>query len=76
MVGAQKAITDIIGQGGVSVVCAQGDIIPNMVAWLSATGRLPIDGDIKAKKGSVWVLSFNEGRLTGADYLPSALPVR
>ena len=76
MVGAQKAITDIIDQGGVSVVCAQGDIIPNMVAWLSATGRLPIDGDIKAKKGSVWVLSFNEGRLTGADYLPSALPVR
>lgn len=76
MVDAQKAVMAAVEQGGVSVICSQGDIIPNMVAWLSATGRLPIDGDIKAKKGSVWVLSFNEGRLTGADYLPSALPVR
>ena len=32
--------------------------------------------DIKAKKSSVWVLSFNGGELTGADYLPSPLPVR
>ena len=76
MVGAQKAITEVIEQGGVSVVCARGEVIPNIVAWLSATGRLPIDSEIKAKKGSVWVLSFDEGRLTGADYLPSALPVR
>ena len=67
---------DVVNQGGVSVVCAQGDVIPHMLAWLSATGRLPIDGEIKSKKGSVWVLSFNDGRLTGADYLPSALPVR
>lgn len=76
MVGAQKAFMEVVEQGGVSVICAQGDVIPNMLAWLSATGRLPIDEDIKAKKGSVWVLSFNDGRLTGADYLPSALPVR
>ena len=46
-----------------------------MLAWLSAQGTLPIDGDINAKKGSVWVLSFHDGQLTGADYIPSALPV-
>lgn len=76
MVDAQKAFREVVEQGGVSVICAQGDVIPNMIAWLSATGRLPIDAEIKAKKGSVWVLSFNDGQLTGADYLPSALPVR
>lgn len=76
MVGAQKAFMDVVAQGGVSVICGQGDVIPNMLAWLSANGRLPIDEEIKSKKGSVWVLSFNDGKLTGADYLPSALPVR
>lgn len=76
MVGAQKAFMEIVDQGGVSVVIGQGDVIPNMIAWLSATGRLPIDGEINSKKGSVWVLSFNDGELTGADYMPTALPVR
>lgn len=75
MVGAQRAFTEVIEQGGTSVVCAQGDVIPGMIAWLSAQGTLPIDTEIRAKKGSVWVLSFNDGQLTGADYVPSALPV-
>ena len=75
MVGAQRAFTEVIEQGGTSVVCAQGDVIPGMIAWLSAQGTLPIDTEIHAKKGSVWVLSFHGGQLTGADYVPSALPV-
>ena len=75
MVGAQRAFTEVIEQGGTSVVCAQGDVIPGMIAWLSAQGTLPIDTEIRAKKGSVWVLSFHGGQLTGADYVPSALPV-
>ena len=75
MVGAQRAFMDVVDQGGISVVCAQGDVIPGMLAWLSAQGTLPIDTDIHAKKGSVWVLSFSNGQLTGADYIPSALPV-
>ncbi len=76
MVEAQRAFTDIVDQGGVSVICAQGEVIPAMVAWLSARGTLPIDTELHAKKGSVWVLSFRGGELTGADYLPSALPVK
>lgn len=76
MVGAQKAFKEIIDQDGTSVVVGQGEVIPNMIAWLSANGRLPIDGPINSKKGSVWVLSFNNGELTGADYMPTALPVR
>ena len=40
MVGAQQAFTDIIALGGTSVVCAQGDVIPGMLAWLSSKGTL------------------------------------
>ncbi len=75
MVGAQEAFQEVIALGGTSVICAQGEIIPGMLAWLSAQGTLPFDGDINAKKGSTWVLSFHKGQLTGADYIPSALPV-
>ncbi|SES19373.1 NUDIX hydrolase [Corynebacterium cystitidis] len=75
-VKAQRAFMDVVEDGGVSVIVGQGVIIPDMIAWLSARGRLPIDDEIKAKKASVWVLSFVDGELTGADYMPSPLPVR
>lgn len=74
--GAKQAFQAVIDQGGTSVIVAQGDVMPNMIQWLSENGRLPIDGEINCKKGCVWVLSFNNGELTGADYMPTALPVR
>ncbi|QYH19829.1 NUDIX hydrolase [Corynebacterium aquatimens] len=76
MVEAQRAFMDVVELGGTSVICAQGDVIPAMVAWLSSQGTLPLDGEINAKKGSTWVLSFAGGQLTGADYIPTALPVQ
>lgn len=75
MVGAQQAFMDVVEKGGISVICGQGEVIPGMLAWLSAKGTLPIDEDINCKKGSTWVLTFRDGQLTGADYIPSALPV-
>lgn len=75
MTAAQRRFTEVIAEGGVSVVVGQGTVIPDMIAWLSARGRLPLE-EIKAKKGSAWVLSFTDGELTGADYLASPLPVK
>lgn len=75
MANAQRRFEDLIAEGGTKVVVAQGTIIPDMIAALSAKGRLPLE-EIPCKKGSVWVLSFNNGELTGADYLASALPVK
>lgn len=75
-VACKQAFADVVALGGVSVICSQGGIMPDIIAWLSDTGRLPIDGPISVKKGGVWVLSFNGDDLTGADYMPSALPVR
>lgn len=73
----EQAFDGIIAQGGTSVVCSQGVSIPGLISSLVSKGRLPIeDEDIVAKKGSVWVLSFHYGELTGADYLASALPVK
>lgn len=75
-VACKQAFADVVALGGVSVICSQGGIMPDIIAWLSDTGRLPIDGPINVKKGGVWVLSFSGDDLTGADYIPSALPVR
>lgn len=75
-VACKEAFMDVVTLGGVSVICSQGEIMPDMIARLSDTGRLPIDAPITVKKGGVWVLSFTGTDLTGADYMPSALPVR
>lgn len=75
MTKAQQRFQEIVDRGGTSVVVGQGVVIPDMIAWLSANGRLPLD-EIQAKKASVWGLSFHDGELTGADYLASPLPVK
>ncbi|MCQ9343428.1 NUDIX hydrolase [Corynebacterium kozikiae] len=72
---SKRKIEELIYQGGTSVVFAQGFIIPDAIAWLASRGRLPLD-EVKAKKGSIWVLSFHEGELTGADYIEGPLPVK
>ncbi|QGU04450.1 NUDIX hydrolase [Corynebacterium comes] len=74
-VECKRRFTELIDAGGTSVVVSQGISVPEMIAWLSANGRLPLD-EIEAKKASVWVLSFNGGQLTGADYLVSPLPAK
>jgi 8-oxo-(d)GTP phosphatase len=61
----------IIEGGGTPVVCSQGGVIPDLVSALAEAGevRLP---STRAKKGSLWLLSFTEGhRLFAADYFPS-----
>ncbi|WP_156230717.1 NUDIX hydrolase [Corynebacterium occultum] len=75
MTVVQRRFNELILAGGVSVIIGQGIIIPDLIAWLSSVGRLPID-EVKAKKASVWVLSFTDGELTGADYLASPLPAK
>ena len=75
MTNCHSAISELSRSGTISVVCSQGIWIPDVVAWAAARGQLPID-EIKAKKGSMWMLDFRDGQLVGADYLASALPVK
>ena len=73
---AQARFTQLIDEGGTTVVVSQGTTMDGMIHWLSDNGRLPLPDELETKKGSVWVLSFNNGDLTGADYMASALPLK
>ncbi|HAT1289361.1 TPA: NUDIX hydrolase [Corynebacterium striatum] len=73
---AKAAFQRVVSRGGIPVIVSQGETIPGILKDLDPK-FLKVDfEDLKFKKGSVWVLSFNEGELTGADYLASSLPVR
>ena len=58
-----------------TVVCSQGATIPDVVRRLASPEQLdPADlvgsGEVRARKGSVWALSFDGGCLVDACYLP------
>ncbi|MEO6121795.1 MAG: hypothetical protein ABIW46_06965, partial [Acidimicrobiales bacterium] len=59
-----------MGGGGVVVLCSHGDVIPTVVESLGGPGI--VDGLIRCKKGSTWVLvrDVGSGRLTADRYLP------
>lgn len=77
---AKKALAKLVSRGGTSVVFSQGIFIPEAIETLVQSSTLGKAGlgidEVKAKKGSVWVLSFREGELIGADYIESPLPVK
>lgn len=60
----------------VSVVCAQGEVIPAVINGLAQDAGFDIE-DMRVKKSSVWVLHFGtDDTLLGVDYLASPLPLR
>ena len=73
---AKKAFRRVVEDGGVPVIISQGQTIPGIIEDLAPQFLKKPQEELKFKKASVWVLSFNNGELTGADYLPSPLPVR
>ncbi|MDY5840527.1 MAG: bifunctional NUDIX hydrolase/histidine phosphatase family protein [Corynebacterium camporealensis] len=73
---AKKAFYRVVERGGVPVIVSQGETIPAIIADAAPKFLKDKLEDLRFKKASVWVLSFNEGELTGADYLASPLPVR
>lgn len=73
---AKKAFRRVVEDGGVPVIISQGQTIPGIIEDLAPQFLKKPQEELKFEKASVWVLSFNNGELTGADYLPSPLPVR
>jgi 8-oxo-dGTP diphosphatase len=51
------------------IACSQGGLIPDLVARLGGRDQVDLPSKIRSKKGSTWVLSFDDGRLFSADYL-------
>jgi 8-oxo-(d)GTP phosphatase len=61
-----------LAEPGVTVVCSQGGVIPDIVAALATGSDVSVDPeDVPAKKGSTWVLTFcKDAELCTADYYP------
>lgn len=72
----------IAAQPGTPVICTQGKVIPDLIAWWCERDGLRPDTSRNTKgstpKGSAWVLSLSDGRLTAADHIggPLAANVR
>ncbi|WP_040811095.1 NUDIX hydrolase [Nocardia concava] len=69
---ARKRARDLVSEDGVPVICSQGKVIPDLLeVWAAEDGiSLP---PARNRKGSMWVLSFHQGRMVAADHLDRAL---
>ncbi|RRO16351.1 NUDIX hydrolase [Saccharopolyspora rhizosphaerae] len=79
-----RALLEVAAEGGTSVVCSQGGVIPDLVRRLAGSAGLDL-GEVASRKGSVWTLAFRPGEpavdgrspalsLTAAHYLADPLP--
>ena len=57
------------------MICTQGKVIPDLIAWWCDRGRRAPDKS-RNRKGSTWVLSLSEGRLVAADHIGSPLAAK
>jgi 8-oxo-(d)GTP phosphatase len=60
--------------GGTPVICTQGAVIPDLIAWWCERDGVRPDKS-RNRKGSTWVLSSADGRLIAADHLGSPLAI-
>jgi 8-oxo-dGTP diphosphatase len=60
-------IREMAGAGLRAVVCSQREVIPDLLARLAAEDGVVLTR-VTARRGSVWSLSFMDGRLVAADY--------
>jgi 8-oxo-(d)GTP phosphatase len=66
-------LRELAGAPGVTVVCSQGGVIPDVVAALAEASphRVGIDrDDVPCRKASTWVLAFAGPDLSTADHYP------
>ncbi|MGH3862289.1 NUDIX hydrolase [Actinokineospora sp.] len=68
---ALDRLREIVGEGGAAVVCSQGRVIPGLVSGLAKDSSVDA-GEIRSRKGSVWLLSFAEDQMIGARYITQA----
>jgi len=69
---ARHRMLEIARQKGTPVICSQGKVIPDLIAWWCDRDGVRPDRS-RNHKGSTWVLSLSDGRLTAADHIGGAL---
>jgi 8-oxo-(d)GTP phosphatase len=69
---ARRRVLRIAAQKGTPVICSQGKVIPDLIAWWCERDGVSPDKS-RNHKGSTWVLSLSGGRLKAADHIGGAL---
>jgi 8-oxo-(d)GTP phosphatase len=69
---ARQRIQEIAAKSGTRVICTQGKVIPDLLAWWCERDGVRPDKS-RNRKGSVWVLSLADGRLIAADHIDTPL---
>jgi 8-oxo-(d)GTP phosphatase len=68
----RRRILQIASSHRTPVICTQGKVIPDLIAWWCEHDGVRPDKS-RNRKGSTWVLSLVDGRLIAADHIGSAL---
>jgi 8-oxo-dGTP diphosphatase len=68
----RRRVLQIAGSHRTPVICTQGKVIPDLIAWWCERDGVRPDKS-RNQKGSTWVLSLAEGRLIAADHIGSPL---
>ena len=68
----RQRVLHIAEQAGTPVICTQGKVIPDLIAWWCERDGVRPDKS-RNLKGSTWVLSLSAGRLVAADHIGGAL---
>src|SRR5581483_9137456 len=71
---ARHRILEIAAAGGTPVICSQGKVIPDLIAWWCERDGVRPDKS-RNRKGSTWVMSLSDGHLIAADHIGTALAV-
>jgi 8-oxo-(d)GTP phosphatase len=69
---ARNRMLQIARRSGTPVICSQGKVIPDLIAWWCEREGIRPDKS-RNHKGSTWVLSLAAGRLVAADHIGGAL---
>ncbi|SPM37906.1 NUDIX hydrolase, partial [Mycobacterium numidiamassiliense] len=67
-----RALDIATHDNGTPVICSQGKVIPDLIAWWCDRDGVRPDKS-RNHKGSTWVLSLSGGRLLAADHVGGAL---
>jgi 8-oxo-(d)GTP phosphatase len=72
---ARHRVLEIATSGDTPVICTQGKVIPDLIAWWCERDGVRPDKS-RNRKGSAWVMSLADGRLIAADHIGSPLATK
>jgi len=72
---ARHRVLEIAAAGSTPVICTQGRVIPDLIAWWCERDEVRPDKS-RNRKGSAWVLSLAGDRLVAADHIGSPLAAK